>query len=81
MSSSLWSPLASTPSLLSRDELRALMVGRMSQLRTLQSALSDGGAHSLVVGGAGVGKSLLLARFALSVLDEPELVARWEPLV
>ena len=81
MSSSLWSPLASTPSLLSRDELRALMVGRMSQLRALQSALSDGGAHSLVVGGAGVGKSLLLARFALSVLDEPELVARWEPLV
>lgn len=80
MSSSLWSPLASTPALLSRDELRALMVGRMSQLRALQGALAEGGGHALVVGAPGVGKSLLLARFALSVLDEPELASRWQPL-
>lgn len=74
-------PVTSTPALLSRDELRALMVGRNPQLRALQASLGEGGTSALVVGEPGMGKSLLLCRFALSVIDEPELVARWEPLL
>lgn len=75
-------PVTSTPALLTRGEIRATAVGHEAELRALRAPFLEGGpASALIVGEAGSGRSFLLARLALALAEEPELAARWTPLV
>jgi DNA-binding MarR family transcriptional regulator len=64
---------------LSDDEVRARFVVRHRELAELIAHLREDGPprHALVIGPRGMGKSLLLRRVAITVADDPELVARW----
>jgi len=68
---------------LSDDEVRRRFVVREAELGELLAHLREPGPprHALVVGPRGMGKSLLLRRVAIAVADDPELSARWLPVV
>ncbi len=68
---------------LSDDEVRNRFVVRRLELDELLAHLNEPAPprHALVVGPRGMGKSLLLRRVAVEVAGNPELAARWLPLV
>jgi tetratricopeptide (TPR) repeat protein len=73
------------PDLLAKHELVSLFVARRPLLERLIRDLHDeiGGVaqHHLIVGRRGMGKTTLLRRLRYAVEDDPELDARWVPLV
>jgi hypothetical protein len=64
-------------------EVRDRFVVRNWELGELLAHLRepDPPRHALVIGQRGMGKSLLLRRVAVTVADEPDLAARWLPVV
>jgi DNA-binding MarR family transcriptional regulator len=68
---------------LADDEVRDRFVVRHRELEELLAHLreDDPPRHVLVIGGRGMGKSLLLRRVAVSVADDPALAARWLPVL
>jgi len=68
---------------LTDGEVRDRFVVRHRELEELLAHLreDDPPRHVLVIGGRGMGKSLLLRRVAVSVADDPALAARWLPLL
>jgi tetratricopeptide (TPR) repeat protein len=73
------------PDLLAKHELVSLFVARRPLLDRLIRDLHDetGGVaqHHLIVGRRGMGKTTLLRRLRYAIEDDPELDARWVPLV
>ncbi len=74
---------AHNPVQLSDGEVRERFVVRSSELAELVAHLreADPPCHALVIGPRGMGKSLLLRRVAVTVGDEPDLAARWVPVL
>ena len=68
---------------LSDDEVRDRFVVRRLELDELLAHLNEPAPprHALVVGPRGMGKSLLLRRVAVEVAGNPDLAARWLPVV
>ena len=68
---------------LSDAEVVDRFVVRGHELDELLAHLSepDPPRHALVVGPRGMGKSLLLRRVAIAVADDPDLAARWLPVL
>jgi DNA-binding MarR family transcriptional regulator len=85
MSSELHGVAVYNPDLLAKEELLRLFVARQPLLDRLVRDLRDetGGLpqHHLVVGRRGMGKTTLLRRLRYAIEDDPELDARWLPLV
>ncbi|MGH9841423.1 MAG: AAA family ATPase [Blastocatellia bacterium] len=69
------------PSLLRKEDLIAQFVARRPLLDRLVVELRDGYQHQLIVGPRGSGKTTLLRRLQFAIEDDPELNARWVPLV
>lgn len=70
------------PATLTADELRAQFVARMPILERLLDELrgAERPQHQLLVGPRGMGKTTLLRRLAVGVLDDAALAARWLPI-
>lgn len=68
---------------LTDDEVCDRFVVRHDELEELLSHLSDDDPprHALMIGQRGMGKSLLLRRLAIRVKGDPDLAARWLPLL
>jgi len=73
------------PDLLSKDELVQLFIARQPLLDRLVRDLREETAgvpqHHLIIGQRGMGKTTLLRRLRYAIEDDPELDARWLPLV
>lgn len=71
------------PVQLDDDQIRSRFVVRGFELDDLLSHLreADPPRHALVIGQRGMGKSLLLRRLAIAVADDPDLAARWLPVL
>ena len=73
------------PALLKKEDLIAQFVARRPLLDRLAEELRQigkgGYRHQLIIGPRGSGKTMLLRRLRYTIEDDPELSARWVPLV
>src|SRR5215475_15210808 len=73
------------PALLRKEDLIAQFVARRPLLDRLAEELRQigkgGYRHQLIIGPRGSGKTMLLRRLRYTIEDDPELSARWVPLV
>ena len=73
------------PAQLSPDELKASFVARQETLEELLSVIRREKSgqpcqHFLLIGPRGMGKTTLGLRFLLSINEDPELAANWQPV-
>jgi tetratricopeptide (TPR) repeat protein len=78
-------PLKYNPAFLSQEELIDSFVVRHEDLdlivRVVRDNVTSSNQHVLVIGPRGMGKTMLVLRVAAEVRRDPELSARWYPLV
>ena len=73
------------PAQLAPDELKASFIARQETLEELlrvirQEKPGQPCQHFLIIGPRGMGKTTLGLRFLLSIEEDPELAARWQPV-
>src|ERR1044072_4314508 len=73
------------PAFLGDDALIHSFVARMSELERILEVVRENAAesnqHLLIVGARGLGKTTLVLRSAAEIRTEPELTAKWHPIV